>query len=144
VRQEDATERSRNAEEQTEQVGNLSVRVESSSDGAAMTLRLSGHMDEAAAERLGRVRDAVVAHGCRELTLDVSDLSSATGDGLRMLLETARRVKESGGQFILVDSQGRFNRILRVFHLNRVLALGRDETPRRRAANLPIESPWKM
>jgi anti-anti-sigma factor len=109
-----------------------------------MTLRLSGHMDEAAAERLGRVRDAVVARGCRELTLDVSDLSSATRDGLQLLLETARRVKESGGQFILVDSQGRFNRILRVFHLNRVLALGRDEKPRRRAANLPIESPWKM
>jgi anti-anti-sigma factor len=137
-------ERQGEIEHRAECLGNLSVRVESSPDGGAVTLRLHGHMDEAAAERFGRVRDTLVAHGCRELTLDVSDLSSATRDGLQTLLDTARRVKDAGGQFTLADNQGRFNRILRVFRLNRTLAFGREKgSPRRRAVNLPINSPWK-
>jgi anti-anti-sigma factor len=135
--------RQRALEQRAECLGNLSVRVESAPDGSAVTLRLQGHMDEAAAERFVRVRDTVVAHGCRELTLDVSDLSSATREGLQTLLDTARRVKEAGGQFTLADNQGRFNRILRVYRLNRALAASQEKPPSRRAVKLPIRSPWQ-
>jgi anti-anti-sigma factor len=124
-------------------VGSLSIRVESSQDGGTVVLRLRGHLDEAAAERLGQVRDAITAQGCRELTLDVSDLVTVTRDGLQILLATARRVKESGGRFTLVDNQGRFNRILRVFHLNRVLGLGREKGARK-PVHLRLPGPWKL
>jgi anti-anti-sigma factor len=140
---ESAPGRRRALEQHAECLGNLSVRVESAPDGSAVTLRLQGHMDEAAAERFIRVRDTVVAHGCRELTLDVSDLSSATRDGLQTLLDTARRVKEAGGRFTLADNQGRFNRILRVYRLNRALAVSREKPSSRRAVKLPIRSPWQ-
>jgi anti-anti-sigma factor len=133
------------SEPHAEYLGTLSVRVESAVDGSAVTLRLCGRMDDAAAERFLRVRDAIVAHGCRELTLDVSDLTSASSQGLQTLLSTARRVKDAGGRFTLADNQGRFNRILRVLHLNRALSLGEnDPPPKRRAARLPIETRWTV
>jgi anti-anti-sigma factor len=129
-------------ERRAETLGSLNVRIERSPDGSRVTLRLHGRMDQAAAERFVQVRDAVVAGGCRELTLDVSDLSYASREGLDTLLVTARQVKEAGGRFTLADNQGRFNRILRVLQLNQVLSLGRGQAPpRRRAANLRFRPP---
>lgn len=125
-----------------ESLGSLSVRIESSPDGASVVLRLHGQMDDAATERFVRVRDAVVARGCRHLTLDVSDLVSASTEALKTLLATARQVKESGGQFSLADNQGRFNRILRVLQLNRVLSPSRERArhpvPGRGARRKPV------
>lgn len=125
-----------------EACGSLSVRVESSPDGAAVVLRLSGSLDEAATERFVQVRDAVVAHGCRQLTLDVSGLTAASSLGLQTLLATARRVKEAGGRFTLMDNQGRFNRTLRVLQLNRALPLDGEETPPRRPPTLHLNPRW--
>ena len=53
--------------------------------------------------RPGPVREAVVACGCRDLTLDVSHLTSATTEGLKALVATARQVKHAGGQFSLAN-----------------------------------------
>jgi anti-anti-sigma factor len=130
------------AEMQAEVCGSLSVRVESSPDGAAVVLRLSGSLDEAAAERFVQVRDAVVAHGCRHLTLDVSELTGASSLGLQTLLATARRVKAAGGRFTLVDNQGRFNRTLRVLQLNQALPGEGGEARRRRPATLRLNPRW--
>jgi len=123
-------------------LGSLNVRIEHSPDGHEVALRLCGRMDEAAAARFGRVRDAVLARGCRKLTLDVSGLTAITTQGLNALLDTARRIKEAGTHLTLADRQGRFNHIVRVLHLNRVLTQGRDKSgPRRRVANHRFDPP---
>ena len=123
-------------ERRSERLGNLSVHIESSPDGAAVVLRLHGCLDAAAAERLGRVNEAVVACGCRELTLDVSHLTSATAEGLKTLVATARQVKTAGGQFSLADNQGRYQQILRVWNLNQALPREEDEAPRRKLSSI--------
>jgi anti-anti-sigma factor len=131
-------------EHRSETLGNLNVRIERSPDGSRVTLRLQGRMDQASAERFVRVRDTVVAQGCRALTLDVSGLSHTTREGLETLLSTARQVKEAGGEFTLADNQGRFNQILRVLQLNRVLApVHEARPPKRRGASLRSRPPGR-
>jgi anti-anti-sigma factor len=127
-------------EHRSERLGNLSVHIESSPDGAVVVLRLHGGLDEAAAERFVRVWAAVVACGCRDLTLDVSHLTSATTAGLKALVATARQVKNAGGQFTLADNQGRYRQILRAWRLNQVLSPGGDEAPRRKRASLRVRT----
>lgn len=127
-------------EHRSERLGNLSVHIESSPDGAAVILRLHGCLDETAAERFVRVREAVVACGCRDLTLDVSQLSAASSEGLKALVATARQVKGAGGQFTLADNQGRYHRILRTWHLNQALAPEGDEATRRKVASVRLRT----
>ena len=133
------TRRAPGTERRSEELGRLSVRIDSSPDGSSVVLSLDGSLDDTAAERFERVREAVVAGGCRSLTLDVSDLVSATTAGLTALLATARQIKAAGGQFTLVDHQGRYDQILRVWHLNRALA--DEKAPRRRSIPLRLPSP---
>jgi anti-anti-sigma factor len=128
-------------EQRCEKVGSLGVHIDSSPDGATVFLRLSGRLDDSAAERLERVREALVAGGCRTLTLDVTDLDAASPTGLKTLLEAARQVKSAGGQFSLVDCQGRYDRILRVWHLNQALAA--PPMARRRPRPVRLPSPGK-
>jgi anti-anti-sigma factor len=139
VRKEGSFPGKRETERHSEDLGSLSVHIESAADGANVLLRLRGSLDDTAAARFERVRDALIAGGCRALTLDVSDLRSASPAGLKTLLIAARQVKSAGGQFSLVDHQGRYEQILRVWHLNQALAS--PAAPRRRPVRIP--SPGK-
>jgi len=125
----------------SEELGSLSVHLESSPDGATVRLRLSGCLDEIAAERLERVGEAIMSGHCRTLTLDVSDLVGVSPTGLKHLLATARQVKSAGGQFSLVDRQGRYDHILRVWHLNQAIAA--PTAPRRRQRPVRLPTPGK-
>src|SRR5262249_54176696 len=125
----------------SEELGSLSVHLDTSPDGVAVRLCLRGCLDEYAAVRLERVGEAIMSGGCRTLTLDVSDLIEASPTGLKNLLATARQVKSAGGQFSLVDRQGRYDHILRVWHLNQ--ALTPPCAPRRRQRPVRLPSPGK-
>jgi anti-anti-sigma factor len=125
--------------QRSEELGSLSVHIQSSANGALVLLRLRGVLDEVAVERFERVLEAVIAGGCRELTLDVSDLRTVSPTGLKALLAAARQLKAAHGQFTLIDHQGRYEQILRGWQLNQALAGPASRT--RRPVRLP--SPGK-
>jgi anti-anti-sigma factor len=127
-------------EHRSERLGSLSVRIESTPDGATVVLRLHGCLDETAAERFVRVRDAVVACGCRDLTLDVSQLTRTTPEGLKTLVATARQIKAAGGRFSMTDHQRRYHQILRSWHLDRAVHVAEEPSPRRKVAGVRIQS----
>jgi anti-anti-sigma factor len=136
-----ATRAGGETERRSERLGNLSVQIESSPDGAVVILRLHGCLDDAAAERFVRVRKALVACGCRDLTLDVSQLTAATTEGLKVLVATARQIKNGGGQFTLADNQGRYHQILRAWRLNQALASEGEAASPRKVASLRLRTP---
>jgi anti-anti-sigma factor len=127
-------------EQRSEELGSLSVRIESSPDGKTVLVRLRGALDDTAGHRFERVSEALAAGGCRALTLDVSDLLAASPAGVKTLVAAARRVKGAGGEFHLVDHQGRYDQILRVWQLNQALA---EPTAPRRRRPLRLPSPGK-
>jgi len=127
-------------EQRLEELGSLSVRIESSPDGKTVLVRLRGALDDTAGQRFERVSEAIVAGGCRALTLDVSDLLAASPAGVKTLVAAARRVKGAGGAFNLIDHQGRYDQILRVWQLNKALA---EPTVPRRRRPLRLTSPGK-
>jgi anti-anti-sigma factor len=108
-----------------ETAGSLSLEMEVQPQERSATLRLRGRMDEAATRRFEKVRDALIGSGCRKLVLDMSGLGYIASAGLKSLLATAKALKAVGGQLTVIDNEGRFNRIVRLLHLEQMLAVRR-------------------
>lgn len=125
-------------ERSSESAGSLNIEMEVQPESNTATLRLHGRMDEAATCKFERVRDALIRSGCRSLTLDMSDLGYIASSGLQALLATAKALKEMQGQLTVIDNAGRFNRIVRLLHLEQMLAVRRiqGDGPARRGRRL--------
>jgi anti-sigma B factor antagonist len=122
----------------SESAGSLNLEMEVQPEAHTATLRFHGRMDEAAARKFEKVRDALIRGGCRSLVLDLSDLGYIASSGLQALLATAKTLKEMQGQLTLIDNEGRFNRIVRLLHLEQMLAVRRiqGESAARRGGRL--------
>jgi len=112
-------------ERSTEAAGSLNLEMEVQPEEQSATLRFHGRMDEAAAKRFEKVRDALIRGGCRKLVLDLSDLGYIASSGLQALVATAKALKEIDGQLTVIDNEGRFNRIVRLLHLEQMLRVRR-------------------
>jgi anti-anti-sigma factor len=112
-------------ERSSEIAGSLSLEMEVQPEDHAATLRFHGRMDEAAARKFEKVRDALIQSGCRNITLDLSDLGYIASAGLQALLATAKALKALDGRLTVIDNEGRFNRIVRLLHLEQMLAVRR-------------------
>ena len=62
----------------------------------------------------------------RKLVLDLSDLGFIASAGLKAFLLTAKALKAIDGQLTIIDNAGRFNRIVRLLHLEQMLAVRRQ------------------
>jgi anti-sigma B factor antagonist len=112
-------------ERTSEFAGSLNLEMEVQPETHAATLRFHGRMDDAAARKFEKVRDALIRGGCRSLVLDLSDLGYIASSGLQALLATAKTLKEMQGKLTVIDNAGRFNRIVRLLHLEQMLAVRR-------------------
>jgi anti-sigma B factor antagonist len=112
-------------ERSSESAGSLNLEMEVQPEEHSATLRFHGRMDDAAARKFAKVRDALIQGGCRSLVLDLSDLGYIASSGLQALLATAKTLKEMQGQLTVIDNEGRFNRIVRLLHLEQMLAVRR-------------------
>jgi anti-anti-sigma factor len=95
----------------------LSVEFSVSEDKQSARIRLQGHVDARSSARCEKLCGILLGDGCRHLELDVSGLTSISADALGMLARTARRLKERGGQFVLIDNEERVKRVTRIKHL---------------------------
>jgi anti-anti-sigma factor len=121
-------------EHSSESAGSLNLEMEVQAEEHSATLRFHGRMDEAATRKFEKVRDALLRSGCRKLVLDLSDLGYIASAGLQALLATAKALKQIDGRLTVIDNEGRFNRIVRLLHLEQMLAVrrlrGRDPSRR--------------
>ena len=70
--------------------------VRTSGDGAAAVIELSGKLDSSLPAQLREQVLALAQPGCR-LCVELSGLTSVSGQGLRMLLLLCRQVRALGG-----------------------------------------------
>ena len=73
-------------------------------------IRLSGRLDASQADKARDVLEKVTV----SCTLDLSELEYISSAGLRVLLETQKRLKDSGQQLKLVHLQERIRDLFRV------------------------------
>jgi len=95
----------------------VSIRLTRSDDSGVARVQLQGRFDTEAASRCELLCRGLIAQGCRRLEMDVSGLRSVPEEAVCVLTAVARRLKEQGGQFILIDNAERVRRITRAKHL---------------------------
>jgi anti-sigma B factor antagonist len=76
---------------------------------------LSGELDMATASELTGVLDQVVAHGSREVVLDLSGLTFIDSSGIAALVEAQHRLSEQGRE---LSVHGARHSALRVFEIS--------------------------
>jgi anti-sigma B factor antagonist len=88
-------------------------------------LRLSGELDLFAAPAFQRECQETLAEGCRELFVDLGDLQFIDSAGLASLLILYRETLARNCSLVLVDEQGRQERLFALTHLESILPLHR-------------------
>lgn len=84
-------------------------------DGGTVVVRVAGDLDAATAPLLrGALRDVIEAQGNLYLKLDLTDMAFLDSTGLSVLVEAARRLRESGGDLTLANVRGSALRVLEV------------------------------
>ena len=100
------------------------MQVQESKRGAVLVVAAEGRLDGSTADAFQDRLSAAVERGETDILLDFSDLAYISSAGLRILLVTAKRLKEGNGQFAvcgLTDSVtsvfnvSGFNTIIRIF-----------------------------
>jgi anti-sigma B factor antagonist len=90
-------------------------------DGHRATVELRGEIDIASAAELRECVANCVEGGCSHLTLDTSGVSFLDSTGLRILVETARRL--GAGNLILTDPPRIVRRLIEITGLEEMLPM---------------------
>jgi len=101
----------------TKPEGSLSVQFSVSEDRTAAYIWLQGRVDARGSGWCDRLCEIILGDGCERLEVDVSGLTEMSAELVSMLTRTARNLKSTGGQFVLIDNETRFNRVTRSRHL---------------------------
>jgi anti-sigma B factor antagonist len=98
----------------------LDFRVASSRLGNTAVVAISGELDMHTAERVAsKLREAVAEDGC-SVVVDLLETSLVDSVGIGVLAGAARRVRSTGGTFVVAADDPRFLRILRITGLDRL------------------------
>ena len=99
-------------------------------DGPHLTV--AGELDSAGAIRLrAQLDDALVAGS--HVSLDLSRVTHVSADALTVLVQTFRRLRDSGGGLVLTDVSPAVVRVLRISGLHRVMTVETAAPPERQA-----------
>jgi anti-sigma B factor antagonist len=98
----------------------LDFRVASSRMGRTAVVAISGELDMHTAERVeAKLREAVADDGCC-IVVDLLETSFIDSVGIGLLAAAARRVRSTGGTFVLAADDAQFLRTLRITGLDRL------------------------
>ncbi len=76
--------------------------LQQSKQGAILTLRLTGRLDAALAERLAEELREIIRGGEQQLVFDLAEVAYLSSAGIRFLLTTYQALKKLGGSFGVV------------------------------------------
>lgn len=91
----------------------LGVEMELSEDRRSACLRFFGRVDGSGAAYCEKLCQLLLAEGIVQLEVDVSGLHVVSPEALEMLARYARRLREQGGRFVLVDHEARVRQVTR-------------------------------
>ncbi len=109
-------------------------------DDHVALLALGGELDLAGLPGLAAVLDEVLAHGLRQVVVDLSGLTFCDSSGLGALLRVARRVMETGGTCQVAGATGRVARLFSVTAMEQLLVLVEDVAEALRIAHAGAEN----
>jgi anti-sigma B factor antagonist len=99
----------------------LDVRVSTSRFGAdSFVVAVGGELDMHTVKPLRENLGDVLGRGGRNLLVDLTGVSFLDSTTLALLLDTARKLRSSGGQLVLVADDARVTRAIQLSGLDRV------------------------
>lgn len=98
----------------------LSLAVKTPEGSDAQVLSLGGELDIATTPTVRSAIDAAIAGGSKRIIVDLTGLNFIDSTGLGVLIGGLRRSRENGGRVVLVATEGRILRLLRVTGLVRI------------------------
>ena len=87
------------------------MKLKSQKNGTELTISLSGELNTLTAPELSTVFDKELP-GIQTLTLDFSDCDYVSSAGIRVLLDTFKKLKESKGKMYLIHVGENFMDVL--------------------------------
>jgi len=93
-----------------------------------LIVRCSGELTVVTGEALRRELDLLVGLGHATLTLNLSECSAVDADGVLIILDTYKRLRERSRRFALVSGKGAAARVFRVLGIDRVIPVFPTET----------------
>jgi anti-anti-sigma factor len=103
-------------------------RIDASRQGQAHVLRLIGELDLGGVELFERTLEAELGAEGGVVALDLRDLTFMDSSGLRALVMADGRVKNAGGNLVVVRPSGSVERVMRLTDVAERLELV-DEVP---------------
>ncbi|KKJ93441.1 STAS domain-containing protein [Micromonospora sp. HK10] len=95
--------------------------TEARRDGGVVGLRLAGELDLSTVPQLNDAIDRLIAEGCRQLLLDLAELTFCDSTGIGAFLRGDNRLAADGGWLRVTGAGGRVARVLQVTGLVDVL-----------------------
>jgi anti-sigma B factor antagonist len=109
-------------------VSTLRASVSAGESGPVITL--SGEVDITTAAELSELITGQLADETQQLTVDVAGLDFADTAAIRVLLVAARRLRQRGGDLVLLRPQRALARVLEILGADEVFTIqGQTEAP---------------
>jgi anti-sigma B factor antagonist len=86
-------------------------------------LHISGSLDALTVRDIKSVLDTVVADRPRRVSVDISELTLIDSSGIGAIVSLFKRMKEQGGQLVVVGARDQPLAVLKLLKLERVFGL---------------------
>lgn len=90
----------------------MSVRIDAISAEAVCVVHLQGEVDIALVPEVRRKLDATIGSGCKNMVLDLTDVTYADSSALGLLVWIDHRLAPTGGRLVLVGANRDVTRVL--------------------------------
>ena len=95
----------------------------------AATVTLKGRLDSLEAQGLRDTVRRLISSGCRQMSIDLTEVTFIDSAGLAVLVRTHRELQASGGELVLVRPSGEnANRIFQLTQFDQIFTM-RDAAP---------------
>ena len=106
------------------------LRASVSAGESGPVITLSGQADITTAAELSELITGQLAEETQQLTVDVAGLDFADTAAIRVLLVAARRLRQRGGDLVLLRPQRALARVLEILGADEVVTIqGKNEAP---------------
>ena len=103
------------------------MRIEIDIKGDVCILRLKGRFVTGSNAEYERARAALQATGCRKVIVDCREAAYLDSTGIAFVVQIYKSVKDSGGEFLLVNINSRVREVLELTTLDEIIPLFDDE-----------------
>jgi len=108
-------------------VGGKTVEITTTSRDSATILSVAGRIDTATAPALEQAINQEIEHQHRKILLDFSSVSYISSGGLRVLLATAKKLKNPGDRFALCSLSPEVLKILKLAGFTSIFSISPSE-----------------